>query len=85
MQKCGLNQYSSINMLNICSRTPFLENSFGELLLHIVLNIEVLSKLVKNYLKYISILQTLFLTLYVTFAWWPKVSFWKPQRLLIKH
>ena len=56
MQKCGLNQYSSINMLNICSRTPFLENSFGELLLHIVLNIEVLSKLVKNYLKYISIL-----------------------------
>ena len=61
MQKCDFNQYSSVNMLHICSRTPFLENTFGELLLHIVLNIEVinieiLSKQVKNYLKYISIL-----------------------------
>ena len=48
-------------MLHICSRTSFLENTAGELLLHIVLNIEVinvevLSKQVKNYLKYISIL-----------------------------
>ena len=60
MQKCDFNQYWSVNMLNICSRTPFLENTFGELLLHIVLNIEVinigvLSKQAKNYLKYISI------------------------------
>ena len=77
-------------MLHICSRTPFSKNTSGELLLYIVLNIEVinveiLSKQVKNCLKYISILKTLFLTLDVTFAWWPKVSFQKPQRLLIKH
>ena len=61
MQKCDPNQYSSVNMLHICSRTPVLENTTGQLLLHIVLNIEVinvevLSKQVKNYLKYISIL-----------------------------
>ena len=61
MQKCDFNQYSSVNMLHICSRTPFLESTSGELLLHIVLNIEVikvevLSKQIKNYLKYISIL-----------------------------
>ena len=61
MQKCDFNQYSSVNMLHICSRTPFLENTFGELLLHIVLNIEVINievlcKQAKNHLKYISIL-----------------------------
>ena len=61
MQKCDFKQYSFANMLHICSRTPFLENTSGELLLHIILNIEVinidvLSKQVKNYLKYISIL-----------------------------
>ena len=61
MKECDFNQYSSVNMLHICSKTPFLENTFGELLLHIVLNIEVinievLSKRVKNYLKCISIL-----------------------------
>ena len=61
MQKCNFNQYSLLNMLHICSRTLFLENTSGELLLHIILNIdvinvEVLSELVKNYLKYISIL-----------------------------
>ena len=36
-----LHVYSSINMLHICSRTPILENTYGELLLYIVLNIEV--------------------------------------------
>ena len=56
MQKCDFNQYSSVNRLHICSRTPFLENTFGELLLHSVLNIEVInievfSKKVINYLK----------------------------------
>ena len=57
MQKCDFSQYSSVNMLHICGRTPFLEKASGELLLHIVLiNVEVLSKQVKNYLKYISIL-----------------------------
>ena len=62
MQKCdSCNQHSSVNMQHICSRTPFLENTSGELLLHIILNIgviniDVLSKQVKNYLKYISIL-----------------------------
>ena len=61
MQKCDFNQYSFVNMLHIWSRMPFLEITFGELLLHIVLNtkvinIEVLSKQVKNYLKYISVL-----------------------------
>ena len=48
MQKCDFNfveitllhVYSSINMLNICSRTSFLENTYGELLLYIVLNTE---------------------------------------------
>ena len=60
MQKCDFNQYSFVNMLHICSRTPFSESNFEELLLHIVLeaieviNTEVLSKQVK-YLKYISI------------------------------
>ena len=61
MKECDFNQYWSVNMLHICSKTPFLENTVGELLLHIVLNIEVinievLSKRVKNYLKCISIL-----------------------------
>ena len=69
MQKCDFNfieitpldGYSSLNMLHICSRTPFLGNTSGEQLLHIFLNIEVmnvdiLSKQVKNRLKYISIL-----------------------------
>ena len=88
--KVWLQLYSFVNTLHICSRLPFLENTSGELLLYIVLNtevtnVEVLSKQLKNCLKYISILQTLFLTLYVTFAWWPKVSFQKPQWLLIKH
>ena len=51
MQKCDCNQYLSVSMLHFFSRTPFLENTSGELLLHIVLNIavinvEVLSKLV---------------------------------------
>ena len=60
MRKCNFNQYSSVNMLHICSRTPFLENTSGELLLHIVLNLKVInvevpSKQVKNCLKYISI------------------------------
>ena len=49
MRKCDFNfieipllrVYSSINMLHICSRTRFLENTYGELLLYIVLNIEV--------------------------------------------
>ena len=61
MQMCGFNQYSSVNMLHISSRRPLLENTSGELFLYIVLNIEVvivevLSKQVKNYLKYYSIL-----------------------------
>ena len=48
-----LNRYSSVNMLHICNRTPFLENTSGELLLYIVLsieviNVEVLFKQVKN-------------------------------------
>ena len=56
-----LNGYSFVNMLHTCSRAPFLENTSGELPLYIVLNIEainveVISKLVKNCLKYISML-----------------------------
>ena len=43
MQKCDFNQHSSVNTLQICSRTPFLGNTFGELLLHIVLNIKVIN------------------------------------------
>ena len=51
MQKCDfnfieiafLNGYSSVNVLHICSRTPFLENTSGEPLLYIVLNIEVIN------------------------------------------
>ena len=49
IQKCDfkfieitlLHVYSSRNMLHICSRTPFLETIYGELLLYIVLNIDV--------------------------------------------
>ena len=65
MQKCDLKfieitllqGYSSVNMLHICSKTPFLENTLWELLLYIVLNIEVLNvevllKKVKNCSKY---------------------------------
>ena len=64
-----------------------MENTSGKLFLYIVLNIEVinvevLSKQVKNCLKYISIIKTLFLTLYVTFTWWPKISFQMPMWLL---
>ena len=36
-----LHVYSSINMLHNCSRTPFLENIYGKLLLCFVLNIKV--------------------------------------------
>ena len=68
-----LHEYSSVNMLHICRRTPLIENTSEKLLLYIVLNIEVinvevLSKQVKNCLKYISIIKTLFLTLYVSFT-----------------
>ena len=49
MQKCDfsfiemtlLHVYSSINVLHICSRAPFLQNTYGKLLLYIVLNIKV--------------------------------------------
>ena len=34
--------YSSKSMKNICSRTPFLENTSGELILYTVFNLEVL-------------------------------------------
>ena len=55
-----VNGYSSVNMLHYCSIVPFIENTSGELLLYIVLNIEainveVLSMQVKNCLKYTSI------------------------------
>ena len=68
MQKCDFNfieitllhGYSPVNMQYVCSRTLFLENTSGELLLYIVLkvviDVKVLSKQVKNCLKYISIL-----------------------------
>ena len=57
MQKCDFNQYSSVNMLHICSRTPFLENTFGELLLYIALNIEVINKL-KYIVMHFNIINT---------------------------
>ena len=74
-------------MLLVCRRTPLIENTSGKLLLYIVLNIEVinvevLSKQVKNFLKYISVIKTLFLTLYVSFTWWPKISFQMTMWLL---
>ena len=69
MQKCDFNLteitllygYYSVNILHICSRTPFLDKTSGKLLLYIVLNIEVINvevlfKQVKNCLKYISVL-----------------------------
>ena len=68
MQKCDFNfieitllhGYSPVNMQYVCSRMLFLENISGELLLYIVLKmviyVKVLSKQVKNCLKYISIL-----------------------------
>ena len=64
-----------------------MENTSGKLFLYIVLNIEVINvevlpKQVKNCLKYISIIKTLFLTLYVSFTWWPKISFQMPMWLL---
>ena len=48
-----LRGYSSVNMLHICSKTPFLEITSGELLLCVVLNIELkntedLSKQIKK-------------------------------------
>ena len=43
MQKCDCNQYLSVTMQRFFSRTPFLENTSGELLLHIVLNIAVIN------------------------------------------
>ena len=48
-----LDGYSPADMLHICSKTPFSENNSGELLLYIVpnikvINVEVLSKQVKN-------------------------------------
>ena len=51
MQKCELNSteitllygYSSVNIQHICSQTPFLENTSGELLLYTGFNIEVIN------------------------------------------
>ena len=51
MQKCEFNSaeiiflygYSSLNMQHICSRTPSLENTSGELILYTVFNIEVIN------------------------------------------
>ena len=73
MQKCDfkyieftlLHEYSSVDMLHICRTTHFLENTSGKLLMFIllkivVINVEVLSKQVKNYLKYISIFKKTF-------------------------
>ena len=53
--------YSSVIMLRSCNRTPFLIKTCGDLLLQItlnreIINVEVLSKKVKNCLKYILIL-----------------------------
>ena len=66
MQKCDFNLIEitllhgcpSVNILHICSRTPFLENTSGKLLLYIVLNIEainieVLSKQVNTFSNFI--------------------------------
>ena len=91
MQECDfhlieitlLHGYSPVNILDICGRATTLEEILEELLLYIVLtievtNVEAFSRQIKNYLKYISILQTLFLTFNVTFAGWPKVSFQSP-------
>ena len=52
--------YSSVNMLRTSSRTPFLIKTPGVLLLQIalnreIINVEVLSKKVKNYSKHILI------------------------------
>ena len=69
MWKCDFNftvitllrGYSSVNMLHICSWTPFLENASGELLLYIVLNKEVITvdkKAGKNFLKYFNVMIT---------------------------
>ena len=87
MQKCEMHEYSSVNMLLICRGTPLIENTSGKLLVYIVLNIEVinvevLSKQVKKFLKYISVIKTLFLTLYVSFTWWPEISFQMSMWLL---
>ena len=76
-------------MLHICSRTPFSKNTSGELLLYIVLNIEVinveiLSKQVKNFEIYFNIENT-FPNFIRDFSLVAKVSFQKPQWLLIKH
>ena len=38
-----LHGLSSVNMLHICSKAPFLENTSGELILYIVLNIDVIN------------------------------------------
>ena len=60
-----LHEHSHVNVLHFCSRTPFLENTSGELLLlYIVLNIkftnvEVLSKLPKNFQIQFNIINTL--------------------------
>ena len=64
MQKCDFNftkiklllGYSSVNILYVCSRIPFLDITSGELFLYTVLNlevinVEVLSKQVKSCLK----------------------------------
>ena len=38
-----LHGFSSVNILHICSKAPFLENTSGELILYIVLNIDVIN------------------------------------------
>ena len=83
-----LHGYSSVNMLYICKRTPFLENLSLELLLHIVLNIEVinaqvLSKQVKKlFVLTVNALST-FLIFYVTSAWCPKDQY--TEAVVIVH
>ena len=59
MQKCEFNSTeitvlygsSSVIMQHICSRTPFLENTSGELFLYTVFNIEVINVEVHKQVK----------------------------------
>ena len=75
-------------MLYICKRAPFLENTSLELLLHFVLNIEVIDTQVlskqekKLFVLIVNVLST-FLIFYVTSAWCPKDQY--TEAVVIVH
>ena len=73
-----LHVYSAVNVLHLCRRTPFLKNTYGELFLCIVLNIDVIN--VKVLSKYVEKLFEIHFDIRSTFS-----NFIRDFRLVAKY